>query len=144
MRTMVRDGLAVLVGLVVGSAVNMGLVVLSPHVIPPPAGVDLSDARSIGASIHLFEPKHFAFPFLAHAMGTLAGAAVAYLVAPRHGLRVAWVIGTVFLAGGIAAAVMIPAPAWFIGLDLLMAYLPMAWLGALIARTFTKGSTLAS
>jgi hypothetical protein len=24
---------------------------------------------------------------------------------------------------------MIPAPAWFIALDLLFAYLPMAWLG---------------
>jgi hypothetical protein len=28
----------------------------------------------------------------------------------------------------VAASFMIPAPAWFIALDLLVAYLPMAWL----------------
>jgi hypothetical protein len=28
---------------------------------------------------------------------------------------------------------MIPAPTWFIALDLLAAYLPMAWLGLLLA-----------
>lgn len=42
------------------------------------------------------------------------------------------------LAGGVAAGFMIPAPAWFIALDWLAAYLPMAWLatriGARIAR----------
>ena len=43
--------------------------------------------------------------------------------------------GVVFLLGGIAASFMIPAPAWFIVLDLVVAYLPMAWLaGRLGAR----------
>ena len=39
-----------------------------------------------------------------------------------------------FLAGGIAAARMIPAPAWFVVLDLAAAYVPMAFLGALLGR----------
>jgi hypothetical protein len=35
---------------------------------------------------------------------------------------------------------MIPAPAWFIALDLLAAYLPMAWLAARIGiRVKTSG-----
>ena len=41
--------------------------------------------------MHLFEPKHLVFPFLAHAVGTLVGALVAYLVAAvanRKSLRV--------------------------------------------------------
>jgi hypothetical protein len=29
---------------------------------------------------------------------------------------------------------MIPAPAWFIALDLIAAYLPMAWLGAKLGK----------
>ena len=29
----------------------------------------------------------------------------------------------------MAASFMIPAPTWFIALDLLAAYIPMAWLG---------------
>src|SRR5262245_2799880 len=79
-----RNILAVVVGLRVGGGVNMALAIASPHVIPPPAGVDVSDPQSLSASMHLFEPKHFVFPFLAHALGTLAGALVAFLVAASH------------------------------------------------------------
>jgi hypothetical protein len=134
-----RNILAVVAGLIVGGVVNMALVAASPHVIPPPAGVDVSDPKSLSASMHLFEPKHFVFPFLAHALGTLAGALVAFLVAASHRPVFAYVIGAFFLAGGIAAALMIPAPAWFVILDLAAAYLPMAWAGALLGRRFVGG-----
>ena len=134
-----RNVLAVVAGLVVGGAVNMALVIASPLVIPPPAGVDVSDPRSLSASLHLFEPKHFVFPFLAHALGTLAGALVAFFVAASHRPVFAYVIGAFFLAGGIAAALMIPAPAWFVILDLAAAYLPMAWVGTLLGRRFVGG-----
>ena len=46
----------------------------------------------------------------------------------------AYIIGGLNLAGGIAACFMIPAPVWFIALDLLVAYLPMAWLAAKVGR----------
>ncbi|HRJ02702.1 MAG TPA: hypothetical protein PKV67_18320 [Hyphomonas sp.] len=133
-----RGILAIVVGLVVGGCVNMGLVLLGPQVIAPPAGVNVGDAESIRASIHLFEPKHFVFPFLAHALGTLVGATVAYLIAASCRKVYAFVIGAVYLAGGIAATFMIPAPVWFICLDLIAAYLPMAWLAVLIGRKLTK------
>jgi hypothetical protein len=113
-----RNILAVVVGLVVGGVVNMALVTASPRVIPPPAGVDVSDLESLREAMHLFEPKHFVFPFLAHALGTLAGALVAYLVAASHRPVLAYVVGAFFLLGGIAAARMIPAPPWFVALDL--------------------------
>jgi hypothetical protein len=132
--SILRNVLAVVLGLVVGGAVNMALVMLGPSVFPPPSGVDVTRAESLAASIHLFEPRHFVFPFLAHALGTLAGALVAYLVAATRKQALAWLVGTFFLAGGIAAARAIPAPAWFVVLDLLGAYLPMAWLGGVLAR----------
>jgi hypothetical protein len=140
MQTFLRGLLAVIVGFVAGSIVNMGIILLSSHVIPPPPGVDVSDVKSMSASMHLFEPKHFLFPFLAHALGTLAGATVAFLVATRYRAVVAFVLGILFLGGGIAASFMIPAPAWFVATDLLLAYLPMAWLGVLLGRKLSKGS----
>ena len=88
-----RNILALVVGLIVGGGVNMALVIASPLVIPPPAGVDVSDPQSLSESMHLFEPKHFVFPFLAHALGTLVGALVAYLVAASHRPVFAYVIG---------------------------------------------------
>ncbi len=129
-----KNVLACVLGFVVGGAVNMGLIILGPSIIPPPAGVDVNDAESLAAGMHLFEARHFVFPFLAHALGTLAGAFVAYLVAGSYQLRIALVIGVLFLAGGITAATLIPAPKVFVALDLVVAYLPMAWLGALLGN----------
>lgn len=133
MNHIVRGILAVVAGLVVGGSVNMGLVVGGSRLIPAPEGVDVSDAQSIADSIHLFEPRHFVFPFLAHALGTLAGATVASLIAAAARHWYAYGIGVLYLIGGIAAACMIPAPIWFVALDLIVAYLPMGWLGLRLA-----------
>ena len=77
-------------------------------------------------------------PFLAHALGTLAGALAAWLIAATWKTRFAYAIGVVYLAGGIAASFMIPAPAWFIAVDLLLASVPMAWLAIRIGAAVQK------
>lgn len=133
-----RGILAVVCGVLVGSAVNMGLVMLGPVVIPVPEGVDMSTAERMKETAHLLEPRHFLFPFLAHAAGTFAGALIAYLVALRSRAVFAGVIGGLFLAGGISAAFMIPAPVWFVVADLVLAYLPVAWLAVLVGRRLTR------
>lgn len=141
---MTRNVLAVVAGVIVGGVVNSGLITVGPMVIPPPAGVDMTTAEDLQKGIALLEPRHFVFPFLAHALGTLAGAALAAALAGTHRLAMALVVGVVFLAGGIAAANMIPAPAWFIALDLIVAYLPMAWLGhSLVAGRGTSHARVA-
>ena len=138
-----RNALALLAGLVTGGIVNMALVTLSPLVIPPPAGVDVSNAESLSSAMHLFQPRHFIMPFLAHALGTLAGALAAWLIAASHESHMAYVIGAVFLCGGVAAVFMIPAPTWFVALDLLVAYLPMAWLAIRIGSRLQHGKSAA-
>ncbi len=132
MSNVVRNVLAVLAGLVIGGIVNMLVVAIGPMVIPPPAGVDVSSMEALGKSMPLFEPRHFIMPFVAHALGTLVGAIAAYMIAGSHKTQIALVIGVLFLIGGAAASYMLPAPVWFEALDLLVAYLPMAWLGSKI------------
>jgi hypothetical protein len=139
MTNLLRNVLAVLAGIVLGGVVNMALITLSPSLIPPPTGVDVTNAESLSKAMHLFEPKHFVVPFLAHAMGTLAGALAAYLIAATYRAQIAYGIGAIFLCGGVAASFMIPAPTWFIALDLLAAYLPMAWLGIQIGTRMRQG-----
>lgn len=140
MPNLLRNVIALIAGFVLGSAVNMALIMLSPSIIPPPAGVDVGSTQSLGAAMHLFEPRHFVMPFLAHAAGTFAGALAAGLIAASHKTRMAWAIGVVFLLGGIAASFMIPAPAWFIALDLLAAYLPMAWIAGRLGSRLAGGN----
>jgi len=144
MKTILRNIAAVLLGFVLGSIVNLALITVSPHVIPPPASVDVSHAASIKSSLHLYQAKHFLFPFLAHALGTFVGALVAFLVAGSRRTAIAGTIGVLFLAGGITACFLLPAPPWFMALDLLAAYLPMAWLAIRLGRHFTKNSTPSS
>ena len=142
MRLGFRLVLAVVVGFIVGSAVNMALVRLSGSVIPPPGAADVTTMEGLKASLHLFEPKHFIFPFLAHALGTLVGAAVATLLTPGRSSGPAWAVGVLFLLGGIASVFMLPAPLWFTVVDLGLAYLPAAWLGhRLAARVSPNNST---
>jgi hypothetical protein len=136
-----RTLLAVVAGVIVGSAVNMGIVMVGPSIIPMPPGIDPSDPESIKASIHLFEAQHFIVPFLAHALGTLIGALVAFVVAETYQLRSAYIIGAVFFIGGIWASTMIPAPTWFIVADLVIAYIPMAWLATKIGSRLGQEST---
>ena len=143
MPDMLRNTLAVIAGVAIGGGVNMALIALSPSVIAPPAGVDVNDAASLSASMHLFEPRHFVMPFLAHAVGTLAGALAAFLIAATYKVPISYAIGAIFLCGGVAASFMIPAPKWFIALDLVAAYLPMAWVGIQIGTRMTRGSTRA-
>ena len=127
--TILRNVLAVVVGIVVCMFVNGGIITLSPAVIPPPAGANMDDFESMKASMPLLRPKHFVMPFLAHALGSLLGGLVAALIAASHKITFALVIGLVHLAGGIAMALMIPAPVWFEALDLIVAYIPMALVG---------------
>lgn len=134
MRAFLKGLLAVVVGLVVGSAVNMGLILLGARVVPAPAGVDTTTSEGLAAAMPLLGPAHFVFPFLAHALGTFAGALLATWIAGRVSRVPAAVIGVLFLAGGIASCFMLPAPRWFEVLDVVLAYLPFAWLGYRLGR----------
>lgn len=133
MKPVLGNTLAVVGGILLGAAANMGLILLGSELIPAPAGVDVTSPESIAESMDLFRPRHFVFPFLAHAVGTLVGAGIVGCFARTYRLVLALMVGVFFLAGGIANAVMIPAPRWFIGLDLVVAYLPMAWIGGTLA-----------
>src|SRR5687767_11804501 len=107
MPNIVRNFLAIFAGVLIGGAVNSALIALSPSIVPPPPGVDVSTAEGLRAGMPLFGPRHFIMPFLAHALGTLAGALAAYLIAAIPRAPMAYVVGGVFLCGGIAASFMV-------------------------------------
>ena len=92
---------AIVAGVVVGSLLNVGTIVLGSSLLPPPAGVDVNDVASINASIEQYSVAQLLVPFVAHALGTLVGAWVAALVARRvETVKVAAsVIALLFLAG---------------------------------------------
>lgn len=138
MKTVARNILALLAGVVIGSLVNMGLVNVGPMIVPFPEGANVSTMEGLRDSMELFSPVNFLFPFLAHALGTLVGAFVAAKLAASHAGKFALGVGVLFLAGGIAAANMLGGPLWFIVTDLVVAYIPMACLGAVLAGALRR------
>ncbi len=137
MRIAVRNLLAVIVGFVAGSIINMALITVGPMLIPPPDGMAAAaetDMDALAASMHLFGPQHFIFPFLAHALGTFAGCFCAFRIAVSRKAAASYVVACLFLFGGLWVATQLPSPLWFDVLDLSLAYLPMAALGAHVAR----------
>ncbi|MFM1876509.1 MAG: hypothetical protein RL266_2246 [Bacteroidota bacterium] len=133
MNPTIKNVIAVIAGVIAGWIANMGLIMLSGSIIPLPEGVDPNNMESIKENMHLFEAKHFAMPFLAHAMGSFCGAFVAALIAVSHKMRFALGLAIFTFVGGVMAAYMIPAPTWFIVADLALAYLPMGYLAGRLA-----------
>ena len=128
----VRNILAIIVGWIGGSFINMSLIMLG-YSIYPIEGVGPNDMEALKAAMPTLGAEHFIFPFLAHAVGTFVGAFIAGLIAATHKMKFALGVGVLFLIGGIAACFMIPAPGWFMAVDLILAYIPMAWIGGTMA-----------
>lgn len=128
MNPVLRNVLAVIAGIVIGSIVNMSIITVSESIIPLPEGVDNKTMEGIQKTMHLYEAKHYLFPFLAHAAGTFLGAVTTALIAVNHKKKLALVIGAFFLFGGIVMVCSLPSPMWFTFIDLVFAYIPMAYL----------------
>ena len=133
MKTIVRNILAIIIGWFIGSFVNMGLVETG-HTLIPIEGLDPNDMNELAKVMPTLSAKYFIFPFLAHALGTLLGAIVAGWIAASHKMKFSLAIGVLFLLGGIVVSFMLPAPIWFIACDIIIAYIPMAFIGGKIVK----------
>lgn len=129
MNNILRVIIAIVAGVFAGGIANMSLIMISGSIIPPPEGAITTTMEGLQASLHLFEPRHFIMPFLAHALGSVVGAVVVSLIVRKHKMKFAIGIGAWFMIGGIVNILMLPSPLWFTVVDLGLAYIPMAILG---------------
>ncbi|GGG06836.1 hypothetical protein GCM10011344_04160 [Dokdonia pacifica] len=137
MNSVLRNVLAVIAGWIVGSIVNMGLITLGYSVTPIP-NVDPNDMAAMAEVMPTLAPKFFIFPFLGHALGTLVGALVAGAISKTRKMLSALIVGVLFFIGGIVVNIMLQGPAWFTIVDILLAYIPMAYIGGRLARRITR------
>lgn len=132
MNPIVKNILALVAGIFIGGLVNMGIVTYGASLFPPPAGVDPNDLESIRSSMHLYSPKHFVVPYLAHALGSFVAAFVAAKISNNKIISIA--AGVFFLLGGLTMIYMIPeTPIWFSVLDTI-SYILAAMLGYMLGR----------
>jgi hypothetical protein len=129
MSSTLKNSLVFLLALIVGAFVNSAIIQWGPLLIPYPPGIDMQTPEGIKAAIPFLKPIHYLTPWLAHAIGTMVGALLVSLFSSTRHLFRSLIIGGVFLIAGIYMITLIPSPAWFIWLDLMLAYIPMAYLG---------------
>lgn len=134
MNSSLKNFLVLIVSIIIGSMINMAIVMLSSTIISPPAGTDTSTIEGLKKALPLFTPKHFLFPFLAHALGTFFGALFAYKFSNKNPKLIAMLVGFIFLIFGSINVYTLPAPMWFNALDLVGAYIPMAYLALFISK----------
>jgi hypothetical protein len=137
MKPIIKNIIAVIAGWMGGSIVNMGLI-QTGHKLMPIEGIDPSDMDALAAIMPTLGGEFYIFPFLAHALGTLVGAVIAGLIVANYKMNFSLAIGGLFLLGGIMVNYMLPGPTWFAVVDILLAYLPMAWIGGTIAMSLQK------
>ncbi len=134
MNPILKNILVVIVAVCIGAMANGLLVEMGGGLVPPPAGYDFTTEEGLAAGMSMMEPKHFVFPFLAHALGTLISALIIARFAASRQLQWALNISALFFVGGVYMVTILPSPLWFNVLDLVLAYFPMGWLGYRLGR----------
>ncbi len=129
MKTLIRNIFVLVCAAIVGAICNGLLVQVGGQVVPPPAGYDFTTEEGLAAGMAFMEPKHFAFPFLAHAVGTLISALIIGRFAASRAPMLVSLVSSLFFIAGVYMVMILPSPLWFNVLDLALAYFPMGYLG---------------
>ena len=117
----------VILGIIIGMIVNMGLIIIGGTIFTPSGNFEPMNAMN-------WDFKYFIFPFLAHSIGTLSGAFIVSKISRNSHIIMPLIVGFYFLSGGLYMVTILPAPTWFILLDIILCYIPMALFGWKISR----------
>jgi hypothetical protein len=149
---MLRNGLAALAG-VIGAVVLTMVLQFVGHIVAPPSSemieafqkitsddpANIEQARDILAIELSKQPLQLVLVIVSHALGTFFGALTAVRVAREAHIVPASIVGSLMLLGGISQVLLIPHPAWFNAIDLLL-YIPAALFAWRLAADPTSDS----
>ena len=127
MKQTLKNIAIVILGIIVGMIVNIGLIILGGTIFAPSENFEPMNAMN-------WDFKYFIFPFLAHSIGTLSGALIVSKLSNKSSIILPLIVGLYFLLGGIYMITILPAPMWFVLLDVILGYIPMALLGWKLAN----------
>jgi len=126
--------LFLLIALILGATFNSIILNVGMKIIPPPQGFDMNNPSELAKAMKVMEVRHFVFPFLAHALGTLLGVVFFTYFSKSNKLFFPMLIAGMFFAGGLYMVLILPSPIWFNVLDLVLAYFPMSVFGFKLAK----------
>ena len=110
---MVRNVVAVVVGLAVGMVVNMALVMLNVGVLfPMPEGTSMADPERFAAYLAALPATAFLVAVVAHLGQAFVGGWTAARLGASHPVVLALIVGGFTLVGGVINLIQLPGPTW--------------------------------
>lgn len=134
---MIRNIVAVVVGLIVAIALVWALQTFSHSVYPPPPGLDLSNPEQLGQFVNSMPPNAFLLVIASYALGTLIGGLTACFIGRSRPYVFATAIGVFVLLGMSTSIMTIPHPLWFT-VSAILSIFAMIWLAARLSMRFVK------
>ena len=128
---MLRSILAVIAGLVVAWITVSLFEFASVRAFPPPAGLDVHDARQLAALVGQMPPGALLLVLAGWVVGALDGGLVAAAVSKRPVPAV--VVGVLVMLGALLMVTMVPHPLWMSLAGVLLP-VPAALSGAWLVR----------
>ena len=125
MKMLLKNIGIIVLGIIIGMIVNMTLIIIGEIIFVPTNHFDPMNAIN-------WDFKYFIFPLLAHSIGTFSGSFIVSRLSSS--IAMSLIVGIYFLAGGIYMVTILPAPMWFVILDISVCYIPMALLGCKINK----------
>ncbi|MFI4875108.1 MAG: hypothetical protein ACIALR_07215 [Blastopirellula sp. JB062] len=125
--------IGIVAGVLVGSIVNLMIVMTSFLFYVPPDDLDWNDQAAVAQFIGALPVGAFLFALAAHAAHSFVAGWVAAAIARPYRFTAAVIVGGLTLVGGILNLNQIPHPNWFGYVDLSL-YLPLAIAGACLAK----------
>lgn len=121
---MLRAIIGTVVGYVVGSIVNLAIIMVNAALYPAPEGLDMfamdpESQKAQGEFINSLPALSFIIAWVAHWGGAFVGSLVATLIAGRRSYIPAIIISVLFTLGGLYIITQVASgPPWFPFLDL--------------------------
>ncbi len=137
---MIRNILAIVIGILAGGFFNMAMVQVSHLVYPLPTGVDPNDFDAFREHVEAngMPTGSLLMVLFAHVGGSFVSGLVCGLIAKPRWYLAAALMGGFWMAGGITMLTLLPCPTWFAIADTLL-YVPCALLGVSIGGAITGG-----
>lgn len=130
---MIKSIIAVVLAVLLAGVVIAVVQLVNTQIFPLPSGVDFNDRAAMSRAMGSMPTGGFVVLLLSYILGALAGGWLAARRAPGRPVLHAMIVGVLLLAAGVMNFVSIPHPLWVTVVGLLI-FLPMAWLGASLAR----------
>ena len=122
---MIKNILAVILGLIIGNIAIMSLHYLGLYFYPLPEGVDMSDMTAIAEYVKIAPLGSLLMVMLAHIGGTFIAGVSTTLLSKE--IVVSYIVGGFFTISGIWNLYLLPHPMWF-NIEIVL-YLPAAVFG---------------